>query len=153
MDKDREKRRLAMFEAMIENVTPSPALAPTPVAETPPSNQPALRAAPKEPLAVPQSMNRDARAALAGRLAGYTPESLVALGETTARHYRQLMSRPALTSIDARAREEYRTGALMVADRIRAVGREPGAELSRLIAPRPAPTPSPGGRGRGGASL
>lgn len=153
MDKDREKRRMAMFEQMTANAPPSPPLAPTPVARTPPQNQSALRAAPKEPLAVPQSMGRGARTALASRLAGYTADSLVELGEITARHYRQLMSRHASSMADARAREEYHAGALMVVEQIRAAGREPGAELSRLIAPRRSPAPSPGsGRGRSGNS-
>ncbi len=115
--------------------------------------QPTLRAAPQAPLAVPQSMSKEARGSLQTRLAGYTPESLVELGDITARHYRSLMSRRAMSAADARGREEYRAGAMMVAEQIRAAGRELGVELSRLIAPRPAPAPSPGGRGRSGNSL
>lgn len=153
MDEDREKRRMAMFEQMIANAVPSSPLAPKPVAGTTPPKQQTLYEAPKEPLAVPQSMSAAARAALKARVVSYSPDSLIILGETTARHYLSLMSRRALSSADARAREEYRIGAMMVAEQIRAVGREPGAELSRLIAPRPAPTPSPGGQGRGRDSL
>jgi len=63
----------------------------------------------------------------------YDSDALSSLGEATARHYRSQAAKPSLSTTESRMRDEYRSGARLIAAELERRGLSLPPHLQKLV--------------------